>query len=101
MRPGGRAKGQPDAGLVAQRRRKSVVAADDENRGRAAIVAPAAEAAGQCRAVEVFAAFVEDDDDRSVGYQIRERDRFLDHALADLLRAALADLDHFGVAEAD
>src|ERR1043165_5924031 len=67
MRPGRRAKRKLQAGLVAQRGREPIVAADDEDRGRPAVVAPAAEPAGERRAVEAFAALVEDDGDGPVG----------------------------------
>jgi len=51
--------------------------------------------------LRTFAAFVEQDNHSLVGDHIGERDRFLDHALADLLGAAFADFHNFRIAETD
>ena len=57
--------------------------------------------AGKRGAVEAVATLVENNRHRLVGNDIRERDRFLEPALADFLRAALADFDDLDLAEAD
>src|SRR5882672_12753783 len=101
MRPGGSAEGELEARLVVQRRREPVVAADDEHSRRTSVVAPASKPVGERGTVEALAALVENDGDGLVGNEALERDRFLDHALADLLRAALANFDNIDVAEAD
>jgi len=81
MRPGG---GGPNASFwlafVAQRRREPIVAADDEHCRGTTVVAPAAEAIGERRAVEAFAAFVENDGDGFVGNNVGQRDRFFERA---------------------
>jgi hypothetical protein len=101
MRPGRDAEGELQGCLVAQARRKPVVAADDEDRGRPAIITPSPQLVCQGRTVQVVAALVEDD-----GYSLRRDDvgkcdRFLDHPPADLGRAALAELQQLNGAEAD
>jgi hypothetical protein len=101
VRPSGCAECQPQSRLVAQARGESVVTADDENRSGPAFIAPSRQPRCQSGAVETLAALIEDDNDRPIRDDVRKRDRFFDHALADLLGAALADLDDVGLAEAD
>jgi hypothetical protein len=59
MRPGRRAERNAQFSLALQIGRKSVRAADCENSVGASLVAPAAEMAGKCGAVDVLAALVE------------------------------------------
>ena len=64
MRPGRLAEGEPDLGALDQAWRQAVGAADDEAHRRAVLGTPLAQQAGKRRAVEAFAALIENDDDR-------------------------------------
>src|SRR3954469_1065258 len=101
VRPGDGAEREPHVCLIAETRGKTVVAADDEHGGRAAIVAPTAEPRRQRRAVEALAALVENKGDGLVRNDIGQRGRFFGHPLADLLGPAFADFHDIHVAKAD
>ena len=97
----GFAEGELERGLVADAGREPIVTADHEHSCRSAVVAPPAEPRRERAAVEAFAALIENDRYGLFGNDVGERDRFFEHALADLLRAALLDFEHLDVAEAD
>ena len=101
MRPRRLAESQPDFGALDQARRQAVSAADDKACGRPILRPPLAQQAGKRRAVEAFAALVEHDDDRSIGDDIGQRDRFLDAPTLDVLRPAFTDFDDFDAAQAE
>src|SRR5690606_12387903 len=101
VRPSGGAEGKPQARLVAQFRREAVVATDAEHRRRPPLVPPLRQPRGKARAVEILAALVEHDADRTLRDHIGDGDRFLDPALADIGRAAFANLDDVRAAKAD
>ena len=63
--------------------------------------APGAKLAGDRRTVEVFAVRIEHDRDGALGNHIRDRDRLLHQAAADLLCAAVLDFDDLDLVEAD
>ena len=57
--------------------------------------------AASAATIETLAALVENDDDRAVGNDIGERDRFLDTPTLGILGAAFANFDDFDVAQAE
>jgi len=101
MRPSGGSEREPELGACGQARRESVGTADDKAHGRTVFRAPFAQQRRQHRAIEALTALVENDDNRAVGNDIGERDRFLDAATLGILGATFAYLDDFDVAQAE
>src|SRR5487761_527262 len=101
MRPGHSAECELELGAVAQALCQAVGAADDEADGGAVLLAPLAQCCRQCRAVEIVASLVEDDDDRRFGNDIGDRYRFLDAPAFGIVRAALANFDDLDFAQAE
>ena len=100
MRPGRRTEGESKPGALAQAGSKAVGAADDEADARAVLGAPLAQQCRERRTVEIFAALVENDDKRSFGDDVGERDRLLDAPPLGVVRATLPDFDDFKIAQA-
>ena len=101
MRPSRAAKGEAELGALDEARRKAIGAADNEAHGRAVLRAPFAQEARKLRTVDVFAALVQNDDDRSGGNDVGERDRLLDTPAFGVLRTAFTNFDDFKVAKAE
>src|ERR1700690_2248010 len=85
----------------AQGRGQAVGAADQKDRRRPVIAAPFRQLGGEAGAVEVLAVGVEQHDRRALRNDVGERDRFLEHALARVVRAAFPDFDDFNVAQTE
>src|SRR5580704_9782057 len=101
MRPSGRAEGELQFGALAQASRKPIGAADDKACGRPVFLAPFAQYGGECRAVDVISALVEDGDDGVFWNDVGDRDRFLGATALGIIRAALANFDDLDVTQAE
>ena len=89
-------------GPLAQRRSETVRAADDKACRRTVFGTPFAQACAASAALSrLFAALVEDGDDRAFGNDVGDGDRFFDAAALGILRAAFADFDDLDVANAE
>src|SRR5262245_55410488 len=93
VRPGGGAKSQGEAGLVAQRWGEAIGTADDEGRRRAVLGAPGLQLPSEIRAAQAPTALTENHRDGALGQDVGDGNRFLDHAPRDVVGAALADFD--------
>jgi len=100
MRPSGGSEREPELGSRGEARRESIGTADDKAHGRTVFRAPFAQQRRQHRTIEALTALVENDDNRPVGNDIGERNRFLDTAALGILGATFAYLDDFDVAQA-
>ncbi len=100
MRPSGGSEREPELGARGEARRESIGTADDKAHGRTVFRAPFAQQRGQHRTIEALTALVENDDNRPVGNNIGEPNRFLDTAALGILGATFAYLDDFDVAQA-
>src|SRR6185369_6923983 len=73
----------------------------DEHGGRPVLAAPFGDLGCETGAVEILAPLVEQHHGRLGWNDIGERNRFLEHALARIVGAALADFDDLDVAQAE
>src|SRR5215831_511089 len=87
--------------LAAQFRRKSVSAADRENRLRDRLVPPLTKPAGECGAVDIFAALVKRNQNGVFRNRGRYRRRLLRHSRSRVTRAAFGDFPDVEAAEAE
>jgi len=100
MRPGCPAESHAHLGAFQQAWRKSICSADNEISRHPILRSPLTHEARKRRAVEILAALVQTDNDRTLRKDRGNRNRFLDPASLDILRAALANLDDFDIAKA-
>ena len=101
MRPSGGSEGKPELSPLLQALGQSIGAADDEADRRPVLGAPRLQHSRQARAVEVVAALVQDNDNRPVGNDIGDGDRFFDAPPFGVLGAAFADFNNLNVADAE
>jgi len=101
VRPGRLAEREADLGALDEASRETIGTADDKAHRRAVLRSPRMQQARKRGAVEAFTVLVENDENRTIGNDIGERDRLLDAPPFGVLRAAFADLHDFDAAEAE
>src|SRR5262245_4677661 len=100
MGPSCGAEGETEIGLLAEVRRHSVGAADEEGRRWPPLIAPALQLLAERRRSEIVAALIERDPGGGVGNELRQRDSLLGLAPLGFAGTAFADLDDFDLGEA-